>query len=335
MTRKLKMPGLAFLVVLAIAAAVPPLAAAETFVFSSDATSTTYTGEAEGAKPTVLVTTAGTVACEKATYGGSQSEAEASEFEITPSYSGCTAFGWPAEIKMNECKYRYTAGTIEGSAFEGSMDIVCPAGKQMTVTALSAGTTKCTLSIGAQNGLKAVTFKNVGSPPSDITASLNLSGVQYSHTKGTGLGACTSGSGTNGTREGSDVFRGDGVHEGKTEEVGLAVDVHGTAIASNPNQINFATKKAGETTTFTLTNNYLTTKYFSSIKIVDVTEAVDETIFAISANTCGAELGASMTCQITVKFEMEIRPRTRFLRIKWGGWWPWSTVHTTKEDIFS
>jgi hypothetical protein len=335
MTRKLKLPGLAFLVVLAISAVVPSLAAAETFVFSSDATSTTYTGEAEGTKPTVLVSTVGTVACEKATYTGSQSEAEASQFEITPTYSGCTAFGFPAEIKMNECKYRYTSGTIEGSAFEGSMDIVCPEGKQMTVIAASAGTTKCTLSIGSQNGLGSVTFANVGSPPSDITASLNLSGIQYSHTKGTGIGACTSGSSSSGTRAGTDVFRGEGVHEGKTEEVGIAVDVHGTAVSIAPNQLNFEMKKAGDTGVFTITNNYRTTKYFSSIKVVDVTEAVEEKEFAISANTCGAALNSTESCQVTIKFESGIHPRTRFLRVKWGGWWPWSTLHTIKGDILS
>lgn len=148
---------------------------------------------------TTFTTTAGSVKCTGATYLGSSPGGEVSEFELVPTYSGCTAFGvFSTTIDVNGCTYRFkvTKGT------EGTVDLVCPAGKELTATVSSAGTVKCTINVPSQNGLGSVKYTNVGSGATrEVTMHLAVTGVHYSHVAGTGLGKCTSGSAVNGTLE--------------------------------------------------------------------------------------------------------------------------------------
>ncbi|HEU4705618.1 MAG TPA: hypothetical protein VFS64_00330 [Solirubrobacterales bacterium] len=329
----LKSLGKACLALFAIGAAMAPTAAAESFTFRSDATSTTYTGEGEGAGKEVLRTTAGAVSCEKVTYTGSQSGDEASEFEVTPTYSGCTAFGsLSAEINMNGCKYRFTTGTLEGTKFEGTVDIVCAAEKQIVVTARQLGITKCTVDVPAQNGLKTVTYTNISPAPTDIKADLNLSGIKYTQTAGSGLGACTTTTDETGTDESTDDFRGETVREGKTEEVGIAGDRIGTWITAS--KLEFFTSNKGDRKASKIYNGHAITRYINSIKIVNNLEEQKEEDFTIVANSCGT-LNATEECEVTVEFKSGTHGVNRWLRVEWGGWWPWSTTHVRKADIAS
>ena len=61
-----------------------------------------------------------------------------------------------------------------------------------------------------QNGLKTVTFTNVGSGSTqEVTVDVNLSGLKYTHTAGTGFGACATGSASNGTYSGAALVTGE------------------------------------------------------------------------------------------------------------------------------
>jgi hypothetical protein len=96
-------------------------------------------------------------------------EAEANTFELTPTYTGCTALtGVPATVKNNECKYKFTLlERIGEGKYKASVDIVCPAGKagiEIHVYANGAahesGTDLCKLTVPPQTGLKSVTLTN-------------------------------------------------------------------------------------------------------------------------------------------------------------------------------
>ena len=96
---------------------------------------------------------------------------------------------------MNGCDY--LGHIVAGKT--GTVDIVCPAGKEITAKA----TTKCTIDVGPQTGLGTLTMKNIGAGTTrEVEVVSELKGVKYSHTAGEGIGKCASGSATNGTSTG-------------------------------------------------------------------------------------------------------------------------------------
>jgi hypothetical protein len=164
------------------------------------------------------ITTAGTVACKSVSYVGTITGATTT-VSITPSYSNCTFFGFPAVVDVNECKLT----TNIGAGTTGDGDLSCPAGKSLTVTAITAGTTKCTLHMSSQSDMTGtVTLSNTGSGTTrELHVRAQLSGVDYTHTKGTGLGACAAGSGTNGSLEVTALVTGEADKEGGPAHIGL------------------------------------------------------------------------------------------------------------------
>ena len=70
----------------------------------------------------------------------------------------------------------------------------------MTFTAESAGILKCTVHIPAQSDITgSVVYSNVGTGPTrEVRIEASLTGIDYTHTAGTGIGACASGSATTG-----------------------------------------------------------------------------------------------------------------------------------------
>ena len=88
-----------------------------------------------------------------------------------------------SKADMNGCDYVIHAGPPVQT------DIVCPAGQQITVTAIVAGVTKCTIHIGPQTGKQSITINNAGGQ--DIVLKNGLKNVIYSTQTGSGLGACT------------------------------------------------------------------------------------------------------------------------------------------------
>lgn len=263
MIRNLKALGFAAVVSVAIGAVVATAASAETLRFYAEAMPASLKG---GSAEDQLTTTLGKAQCKEAGYTGALGEVGATTVELTPTYSTCTAFGFPAEVSTNGCKYRLRGGKIEGANREGTVDIVCPAGKEITVVAKAAGTTKCTLSVPAQSGLGTVTYTNVEGSSLEITAKLSLEKIEYTHVAGTGLGKCPSGAASNG------VYAGTATIEGETEAEasnGVAVLVEKALFRINPEVMDFNEGGKGAQIPFLIENKSQTEPKINFIHVIE------------------------------------------------------------------
>jgi hypothetical protein len=206
MMRNLKVLGLALVAVLALSAVAASAASADKF--ATNATPPVKLTASGKAGATKFITTAGTNTCDES-YTGTVTEKEVSAVTITPVYTNCTCIGVACVIDMNGCDYVLRVG----AATTGTADIVCPEGKEITLTAGAPPplTEKCTIHVPPQTNLSTVTYSNVGST---IQASFDLTAVKYTHTKGTGLGACTAGTSTTGSLTGTVTVSGEEDKEG-------------------------------------------------------------------------------------------------------------------------
>lgn len=218
--RNLKVLGLALVAVLAMSSVVASMASADSF--TGETGTVVLTGSQEGND--IFTLTGGSITCKEAKLVGT-STAISSTVTITPTYpektvggeQNCTALGLPGVIHANGCTYLLHIG----AGTEGTLDINCPAGKELTVTAGAPPTIRCTIHIGSQAGLTKVTFSNTGSGVTrELLVETAVSTLKYSHTKGTGLGACTPGSATNGGYTGKARITGER-DNGGTEHVGI------------------------------------------------------------------------------------------------------------------
>jgi hypothetical protein len=111
----------------------------------------------------VLTTSAGTVTCSTATFegalsSGGGSQITAQELTLTPTYSGCQAFGLGAQVRMNGCKFRITwkGGSEVTTAGTWWVHIYnCTFGKVMEVNAGFGG---CIMTVPEQNNLPHIIF---------------------------------------------------------------------------------------------------------------------------------------------------------------------------------
>jgi hypothetical protein len=150
MTRKFKVLGLALVAVLSVAAVTASAASAESTKFTAAKYPTTLTGSAT----TKHVFEIGEfkVICSVVKTTGALSGASETT-TLTPVYEECEALGLKAEVKPNGCDYKFHAPLV-GSE-EGSVDVVCPEGKQMEIIGAT-----CTITITAQQELKHVQYIN-------------------------------------------------------------------------------------------------------------------------------------------------------------------------------
>jgi len=190
---------------------------------TSESSPVTLTGKQVGAGD-VSSFTAGTVKCKEINYTATTST-PTTTVSVTPSFpaktvggeQNCTSFGFPGEVDTNGCTYLFHIGT----ATAGTMDVVCSAGKEITVTSSSGGTSKCVVHVPAQTGLGTITYKNVGTlATKEVELEVALSSIKYSHTEGTGFGKCTTGSATTGSYTGKALITGER-DNGGTEHVGI------------------------------------------------------------------------------------------------------------------
>ena len=151
-------------------------------------------------------TTAASGFCETIKYTGTLNKLETQEMTLEPFYDKCTMGGFPTTIDLNGCDYMFRIG----AATTGTTDIVCPAGKDITVT-VNPTEIKCIIHIKPQNGIGVVTYKNnnKAGPEREITAELKLEKIAYTHTAGTGVGKCTNGTGATGSVEGAILITGE------------------------------------------------------------------------------------------------------------------------------
>jgi hypothetical protein len=175
MTRNIKVLGLAIVAALALTAVMASAAQATT-TFTAGSSS----GKIEAVQTTeqVFTTTSGTVRCTGATQVGSFTTASFTSLTVTPSYSGCKAFGFlSATVDTEGCTYTFT-GNASGST--ANVDINCPAGKEIHVT-----TSGCVLHVPAQTNVGHVGFKsNTSQNPDDVDAEATLTGIKYTATSG-------------------------------------------------------------------------------------------------------------------------------------------------------
>jgi hypothetical protein len=224
MIRNLKVFGLSIIAILALSSVAASMASADKFtVESSPATLTANQVEAN-----VFTTTAGTVKCTTTTFKGTVNVVSTTEVTVAPTYGGCTGFGFPAHVDVNECVYVLTINPAAGVT-TGTVDVECPAGKEITVTATTSSvnpTLKCTVHVPTQTDVGVVTYKNVGTPPGgetrEVLVEVNLAGLKYTHTAGSGLGACPSGSSSTGTYKGTVLVTGE--NAAGTTHIGVFVD---------------------------------------------------------------------------------------------------------------
>ena len=212
MMRNLKVLGTAVVAVLAMSAFVASAASADTFQ-SEGGVKASLTGAQ--VTTNILKTTAGSAECKTATFTATTASG-VSEVPAVPAYSSCTCIGIACTVSMNGCSYVLRingAGSTTGTA-----DVVCPEGKEITLTSA-----KCIVHVPAQAGLATVTYSNSGATTTrEVVLTLNIAGIKYSHTKvGEGIGSCTSGSGTTGTLTGS--VKATGVTDGTATHVGIFV----------------------------------------------------------------------------------------------------------------
>lgn len=141
---------------LALVLAVPTAAPAVVYKASSyPATSFGEGGTETGEK---FVFEAGSVECAKTTYHAELTAASES-LEVTPSYTGCKAFGFlSASIHRNGCKLRFRAVAHDSSTgnYTSNLDFICTAPNVFEITAST-----CAVHIGGQSGLLTIDQTNV------------------------------------------------------------------------------------------------------------------------------------------------------------------------------
>lgn len=161
----------------------------------------TLTGKLNGTTHIVKVD-GGEIKCTTGTSDGTMAAQHTSFWNRLRILSGCTFAGLVATVSMNECVYVTKVSAGAGNT-SGTVDISCPAGKEITVKAPSVGTTKCTVHIPAQTGLGPVSYSNVGSGTTrEIIVTSNVTNLKYSQTAGTAeTGNCATADSTTGGTE--------------------------------------------------------------------------------------------------------------------------------------
>lgn len=198
--------------------------------FTAEKYPVTLTGVNETFVTDQFVTTAGAFECLRSLYTGTISGPTTS-LSVEPNYPAsapesphnCKGVGFGKAVDVNGCTYLLNIGT--GTA--GDIDIVCPPGKEMTLT---EGTTNpglmCIVHIPPQNDVAGtVTYSNIGiGATREVTVNAELSGIDYTHTAGTSLGKCTSGSGKNGSIKFKAAFTGENDPAPFKEHIGFFVN---------------------------------------------------------------------------------------------------------------
>jgi hypothetical protein len=154
-----------------------------------------------------LVTTVGNTTCKEVTYDIGTITVPTTAVTMAPTYpektksgeQNCLMAGFPAVVHVNGC--HYLLQVTGGASTVGPATLQCPTGNEITATATSAGTVRCTMHVPPQvlTGDPATYANKGGGTTREVTAFINAHGVIYKHTAGTGLGKCTGGSGANGT----------------------------------------------------------------------------------------------------------------------------------------
>lgn len=210
MTLKPKSLGLVMFAMMALA--IP--ASTASAEFHSEAAHTILSGSQPAEVNDVFTFNAGTVTCTSATYSGTSTTTTSSGIEVTPAYSGCTAFGFVnALVDINGCRYHFRWALPP-------WHLICPPGQSVTVTAFN-----CHVRIGSQTiEAPSITYTHGGSgTTTDLTFHGNvpgLTGIVYSQ-ESKSFPGCTNGTFKNGAYKGAGTITG-------ADTVGNHVAIRGT-----------------------------------------------------------------------------------------------------------
>jgi hypothetical protein len=140
----------------------------------------TISGSQTGATKNIFtVPSAGAVECSDAAFHGEQAVGTSTDLTLHPTYSGCSAFGYPtAHVTTTGCDYTLTGPTGSGP-YTAKVDIVCSAGNSIKITPTSAGVSACTMTIGSQEAGGVADLTN-SVPKDTITIKWTLTGIKHS-----------------------------------------------------------------------------------------------------------------------------------------------------------
>ena len=129
-----------------------------------------------------------TVACTTEELNGATQNGPTPELVLTPTYSGCTAFGNPfsSTFNVNGCTYRLTQTEGAADTWAGGFAIKCPEGKKIVIESTILGST-CKVEIGEQTLASGVAYKN-DTAEGGIDFAFNLSSLKV--TKAIDNGSC-------------------------------------------------------------------------------------------------------------------------------------------------
>jgi hypothetical protein len=147
---------------------------------------------------------AGTVECVTVKFHGTL-EAASEMLTLGATYENCATpnGGAAVGINMNGCDYEFNAGeTVEADKVKGTLDIVCPAGKEIEIKEAANG---CTVKIPSQNGLSQLTYTD-HTIARDFDVDIGITGMSYTQNAN-----CAGGMGTfaNGEYGGSSTMTGE------------------------------------------------------------------------------------------------------------------------------
>ncbi len=179
MTRNLKALGLALIAVFALSAMSASAASAQKGMITGTNPFWLH-GNDEPETTTPLTAFGGSTECEVATYRGGKVASTSgghhvalpsgsSDFTVSPAYSGCLGNGVvPTTITMNGCDYVvHVEKTIETHLYATTVELVCPAGKEVTIDfwlTHERHTTNpipdCEIHVPSQKGLVGATLRD-------------------------------------------------------------------------------------------------------------------------------------------------------------------------------
>jgi len=197
MNRKLKISGLVLIAVVAVGAIAASAVWGETEAeweaqgnpkrFRAGAAPALVTGTSEIATFTF---NAGSVKC-GVHYEGTMKGQLEPELKITPTYTGCSGFGFSTvDVKMSGCYYLFTLepgttvtpGPPETTHTTGPMHIKCPAGQSILLEATAFGLTVCTATVHEQTPQNIVDTRNenIGAGKTeDVLFTSTLENIEY------------------------------------------------------------------------------------------------------------------------------------------------------------
>jgi hypothetical protein len=176
-----KMLGLALVAMLALSAVAASSASAALEEFKSTSSPVTIKGKQETKHK--FTVDGSSVECSTATFQSGSVTTPRTSLLITPTYSGCKAFGFVgASVEMNGCKYEF----LQPNSLEGNVKFACGTNKARVFSSFLGS--ECEVLIGetGNTNLSKVTYKNEPTSPTKVLVTANVTGITAEKIKDTG-----------------------------------------------------------------------------------------------------------------------------------------------------